>query len=456
MASKSKRARMAPVRNLSKTFLYWAIAVFVVKLIIIFNIQGGNIEISGRPFFLDGIWLGADGENYITGFDALSREGIFSEAGILNYWPAGYPLFILFLSFLGQSWVLTILAVAQSAIFSWATLTFATQVTRTRLRNFSYFVFLLILLNPTLSLSSLTVGYESLAASGFLISLALIIQDLIEKTENKFKWRLITVSAIFGFLTFIQPRLVLSGVLIVFLWLLVRKGFKLILVLLAGSLVITLFFPATLIFRNNQATGINTISNNLGNTMNLGAGDKATGSYNSKDKGVDCNIENRTDNDLVKCVLKWYLKNPSKSLKLFYNKSIYFWSPWFGPEANGTMARNPWLKISPLRNITSTQEGVDLVYGGFGKLLSWIWLLSGIALLLNGFKFLWQQKSLERFIASLAMIAILTNWLISLISIGDHRFRIPIMGMSLFLQAIGIKALFKGKKPLMVEGPALR
>ena len=190
MASKSKRARMAPVRNLSKTFLYWAIAVFVVKLIIIFNIQGGNIEISGRPFFLDAIWLGADGENYITGFDALSREGIFSEASILNYWPAGYPLFILFLSFLGQSWVLTILAVVQSAIFSWATLTFATQVTRTRLRNFSYFVFLLILLNPTLSLSSLTVGYESLAASGFLISLALIIQDLIEKNENKFKWRL--------------------------------------------------------------------------------------------------------------------------------------------------------------------------------------------------------------------------------------------------------------------------
>jgi uncharacterized membrane protein len=120
------------------------------------------------------------------------------------------------------------------------------------------------------------------------------------------------------------------------------------------------------------------------------------------------------------------------------------------------MARNPWLKISPVKNITSTQEGIDLVYGGFGKLVSWIWLLSGIALLLYGFKFLWQQKSLERFIATMVMVVILTNWLISLISIGDHRFRIPIMGMSLFLQAIGIKVLFKGKKPLMVDGPALR
>jgi len=456
VASKSKRERLAPKQNPSKPFLYWAISVFALKLIVLLNIQGGNIEISGRPFLLDSIWLGADGENYITGFDALSREGVFSEAGILNYWPAGYPLFLFFLSIFGKSWIFASLAVVQSAIFSWATFSFAKQLLRTRLKKFTYLVFLLILLNPTLSLSSLAVGYESLAASGFLLSVAIIIQDLIEKNESRFKWRLITVSAIFGFLTFIQPRLVLSGVLVVFIWLIARRGLKLTILLMTVSLATTLFFPATLIYRNNQATGMNTISNNLGNTMNLGAGDKATGGYNSKDKGVDCNVENRTDNDLVKCVLRWYLENPSKSLQLFYNKSIYFWSPWFGPVANGTMARNPWLKISPVKNITSTQEGIDLVYGGFGKLISWIWLLSGIALLLFGFKFLWQQKSLERFIATIVMAVILTNWLISLISIGDHRFRIPIMGMSLFLQAIGLKALFKGKKPLMVDGPALR
>jgi hypothetical protein len=456
VASKSKRERLAPKKNPSKSFLYWAISVFALKLIVLFNIQGGNIEISGRPFPLDSIWLGADGENYITGFDALNREGVFSEVGILNYWPAGYPLFLLFLSTFGKSWVFASLAIVQSVIFSWATYSFAKQLLRTRLKNFSYLIFLLILLNPTLSLSSLAVGYESLAASGFLLSATLIVQDLIEKNESRFKWRLITVSAIFGFLTFIQPRLVLSGVLVVFIWLIARRGLKLTIILMAVSLAITLFFPATLVYRNNQATGVSTVSNNLGNTMNLGAGDKATGGYGSKEAGVECNVDNRTDNDLVKCVLKWYLENPSKSLQLFYNKSIYFWSPWFGPEANGTMARNPWLKINPVKNITSTQEGVDLVYGGFGKLISWVWLLSGIGLLLYGFNFLWQQKSLERFLASMAMTIVLTNWLVSLISIGDHRFRLPIMGMSLFLQAIGLKALFKGKKHLMVDGPALR
>jgi len=96
MASKSKRALTPPIRDQSKTFLYWVAAAFFVKLLIIFNIQGGNIEISGRLFLLDGVWLGADGENYLKGYEAMSREGIFSKEGILNYWPAGYPLVILF------------------------------------------------------------------------------------------------------------------------------------------------------------------------------------------------------------------------------------------------------------------------------------------------------------------------------------------------------------------------
>jgi len=243
-------------------------------------------------------------------------------------------------------------------------------------------------------------------------------------------------------------------------WIVTKKGIKSSSVIIVVSLAITLFFPTTLIFRNNEATGLKAISTNLGNTMNLGAGDKATGSYGSKEKGVECKPTSSnpgvTDSQLAKCVLSWYIQNPIKSIKLFYNKTIYFWSPWFGPLADGTMARNPWLKISPIKNITSTQEGVNLVYGSFGKLISWLWLLSGLALLLYGYLTLWRQNALERFIANLAMIAISTNWLISLISIGDHRFRIPIMGLSLFLQAIGLKTLFRGGKPAMVDGPALR
>jgi hypothetical protein len=270
---------------------------------------------------------------------------------------------------------------------------------------------------------------------------------------------LIISSAIFGLLSFVQPGLLLTGIVINLLWIFVWKGFKAGALMIAMSLAITLFFPATLIYRNNQAIGINSISTNLGVTMNIGAGDNATGGYIKEGFGVECDLSGTSseqDNQRVRCILNWYVSNPIKTVELFYNKSIYFWSPWYGPTANGTMARNPWLTINPLKNIASTQDGFNLVYGGFGKVISWLWLLGGLALLLYGYFTLWRQNSLERFIGNLAMVAITINWLITLFTIGDHRFRIPIMGLSLFLQVIGLKTLLKGGKAPIVDGPSLR
>ena len=459
MASKSKRARMAPRENSHRKFLFWAIAVFFIKLVIIFRIQGMNAGSVGRVYFVDGAWLGADGENYLVGFNALQKDGVFSPESILNYWPAGYPLVILFLSILGKSWVLTTLSITQSAIFSLSAYFFASQISKTRLKKFAFLSLLLIIFNPTLSLSSIAVGYESFTSSGILLVVGLIIKDFIEKDDKKFLKYLIISSIIVGLLSFMQPRLIVTGILLNIFWIITHKGFKASSLAVVITLVVTLFFPATLIYRNNQAIGINSISTNLGVTMNIGAGDKATGGYMKEGFGVDCDLSgnpSQQDNQKARCVLNWYVSNPTKAVELFYNKSIYFWSPWYGPIANGTMARNPWLTINPLKDIATTQDGFNLVYGGYGKVISWLWLLSGFALLLYGYFTLYRQNSLERFIGNLAIVTVTTNWFITLLTIGDHRFRIPIMGMSLFLQAIGVKTLFNGGKAPMVDGPALR
>jgi hypothetical protein len=459
MASKSKRAKIAPKENLQRKFLLWAITVFVIKLAIIFRIQGINAGSGDRVYFVDGAWLGADGENYLMGYNALLKDGVFSPENILNYWPAGYPLVILFLSILGKSWALTTLSIVQSAVFSFAAYFFASQILKTRLKKFAFLGFLLIIFNPTLSLSSIAVGYESFTASGILIVVGLIIKDFIEKDDKKFLKYLIISSIVVGLPSFMQPRLIVTGILLNVFWIITRKGVKASSLAVVITLVVTLLFPATLIYRNNQAIGINSISTNLGVTMNIGAGDNATGGYMKEGYGVECDLSGTSaqqDNQRVRCVLNWYLSNPTKTIELFYNKSIYFWSPWYGPVANGTMARNPWLTINPLKDIATTQDGFNVVYGGYGKVISWLWLLGGLALLLYGYFTLWRQNSLERFIGNLAMVAVTTNWLITLFTIGDHRFRIPIMGMSLFLQAIGLKTLFSGGKAAMVDGPALR
>ena len=221
-----------------------------------------------------------------------------------------------------------------------------------------------------------------------------------------------------------------------------------------------LFFPASLAFRNQEAVGVIAVSTNLGTTMDIGAGNLATGGYDSKEHGVNCNITSsdvaKADSQRVACVLKWYVSNPSSAVKLFYNKSIYFWSPWSGPVLSGTMGLNPWLKINPITSINKTPEGAALIGGMFGKLFAYFWIFSGLGLLLYGFSILWRAKGTERYIGLFAMTIISSSWAITLISIGDHRFRLPVMGMSLFLQAIGLKTLIRGGKPAMVDGPALR
>jgi hypothetical protein len=459
MASKSKRASSLAKENIPRKLLYWSGALFLIKVMIAINISAYTFPVKGESFLLDNIWLGADGENYLTGYVSLLGEGVFSKEGILNYWPAGYPLVIYFLTLFGESWVLTSLSIFQTLVFSFALYFFTSQLTRTRLRKYALFVFFFISLNPTLSLSSIVIGYESLTASGFLLILGLIVKDFVEKNQRRFLLYLIINSSIVGLMSFMQPRLIVAGLILNLLWIITRVGLKSAPILVTISLLITLFFPATLIYRNNEAINVKSISTNLGVTMNIGAGDTATGGYMTEGFGVPCDLSgtpSEQDNQRVRCVLDWYVSNPTKAIELFYNKSIFFWSPWFGPVANGTMARNPWLTISPIKGMTSTQDGINLVYGNFGKMISWLWLIGGLGLMFYGYKILWQQESLERFIANLAMLAISFNWLISLISIGDHRFRIPIMGLSLFLQAVGLRTLFRGGRAAMVDGPALR
>jgi hypothetical protein len=447
MASKSKLFHTAKEKNVEKKLAYWAGGVFLLKLLVISNISGGA-------------WYAADGVNYVKGVEALINEGIFSTEENLTYWPAGYPLLIYFLSFFGLNWVLTTVAITQSALFSFSTFYFVKQILKTRLAKYVYISFVLILFNPTLSLSSLSIGYESIAASGSLLIIGIITSDLCDKKDSKFIYRLILVSAISGFLGFIQPRLLVAGMFILFFWIIYRKFGKLIPIFISLSLIILLFFPATLTFRNQKAVGVTSVSTNLGNTMNIGAGNSATGGYDSKEHGVNCNITSsdvaKADSQRVVCVLKWYVSNPSSAIKLFYNKTIYFWSPWSGPVLSGTMGLNPWLKINPITSINKTPEGAALVGGMFGKVFAYIWIFSGLGLLLYGFSILWRAKGAERFIGLLAMTIISSSWAITLISIGDHRFRLPVMGMSLFLQAIGLKTLLRGGKPAMVDGPALR
>lgn len=449
MAKRAQKRAIVQDQKLKKKLFFVACLVLLVKLVLIFSIKGGG-------------WLGADGENYLTGLNGLLKGGFASKEPLLTFWPAGYPLLLWMLSFISVSKLIYLISLAQSILYFAASAFFVDRIRLTRLSKLAMPVALILGFNPTLSLSSLAVGYESAVASCFLITTALIIRYQQNQTRKNLYQTLVLVGLIQGISAFMQPRGILLGIIIFILWGLFNGGWKNVATIVLIGTVVLMIFPTILVIRNVQANNTATISTNLGSTMNIGAGDKATGGYPSRGQrnfGVPCSPKppatTVSDNRLVGCVLTWYLKHPGKTVVLAVKKSVYFWSPWYGPLANGTMARNPWLKIDPIHNMASTQQGHSLVFGPFGKIVSWIWLLSSLGLLFYGFGWLWRLGGLERQLGILAGAPILLAWLISIGTIGDHRFRLPIMGLSLFLQVCGYFGLkgriFKARKPAALE-----
>jgi hypothetical protein len=227
-----------------------------------------------------------------------------------------------------------------------------------------------------------------------------------------------------------------------------RKIKKIALLFLVITMGVMALAPAFLIARNVNAGNGAVISTNLGVTMRIGAGDSTNGSYDHTGPEVPCEptapATTVSDNQVVKCVISWYASNPTKAAKLFLNKAIYFWSPWSGPMMYGTMARNPWLSIDPVMKIArGSQNGSELVFGTIGKVISWIWEFATVALLFIGFFWLRSWRGIYRHLASLTFFPILASWLVAMGTIGDHRFRLPTMTLSLFLQVIGFYALKK-------------
>ncbi len=398
-----------------------------------FNVQAGG-------------WLGADGENYLTGVDGLLNQGFFSSEVKLTYWPAGYPLLVWPFAATSVTKFVYMLSIVQSLFFAFSTYFLTKSLNKTRLSYLAFTTSLFISFNPTLSLGSLTVAYETPVASCVMMALGIAITALNKDSDTKFGFQQVAfIGFWFGLASFMQPRFILVAAIFILICVLYSAGRKYQIKLVAIGVIALMLLPALLIFRNSEAVGKATISTNLGTTMNLGVGEETLGGYNRIGPGIKCEPsvqgEALTDNQLVACVIKWYATNPIKTVKLAFHKSLYFWSPWSGPVAEGTTARNPWLKVSPVQQMQKTTSAVNLIQGNFGKTISYLWLVGQIALLLFGFLTLYKRGGVGKKVASLAATPVLLAWLITLGTIGDHRFRIPTMGLSLLLQVAGLLAI---------------
>jgi hypothetical protein len=441
MSKKAVSKKQTIGRRQDQKLMAIPLIVLLIKFILLFSIPNHA-------------WIGADGENYIGGLDGLRQDGYFSTNTLLSYWPAGYPLVMYVFGSVSPSNTLVIMAILQSILYAASSIIFVRELTKTHLAKFSFWVAWILAINPTLSLSSMVIGYEIIPASIFLLAIALFMRDFRLKNKSVVSTNSAVAASLMSLSCFVQPRFLLTSAIFFTLWAFMTRTKKVIPLFMGVTILITALLPISLALRNSNANGYNAISTNLGITMNLGAGSGASGKYNPNGKyGVPCSeVEGNAaqkDSHLVGCVIEWYLKNPTEAAPLVIRKAKYFWAPWFGPEVAGSMNRNPWLQNHPFKSLaTNTAEGNNLVYGPVGKLISWTWMVGGLVFIYLGFRRMWKARGLVRNLGLFSIMIVVTNWVISVGTLGDHRQRVPIMTLSLFLQCVGFLSLF-GKKWLI-------
>ena len=433
MSAKTKSAHSVYVNTMKKIKVL-VLLVTLIKVLAIFNIQPVIMGYSG------GAWLGSDGESFIEGYKELRLEGFFSDSKYLTYWAPGYPFFLFLLSFLSSSNLLITTSLIQTLIFSGAIYFLCITLVKMGQLKTSLVFCILALLNPTLTLTSMQLGYENLVASICAIILGLFLLNLNSNSNVIFDKKLLIAVMLMGLGIWLSPRMILAFTVFTLIWIIAKKSKKF---LISGimALIILVGFQGLMLERNHIATGNYSSQTSIGALALMGAGPFATGTYMTESSGLKCDTEQLSEvaanSKKLKCALNWYTNNPLEGSVLLFKKSLYLWSPWFGPLAGGTNARNPYLEFHPIKNLIKSEKQFNFVYGFWGYLVSWIIILGGWLLLILGFIYLWKMGGALKKFSFVALSLIVSNWLAVLVVHGDNRYRIPLMSVSLLLQVFG-------------------
>ena len=140
---------------------------FIFSLVIFFVVIKFVIFVALNDHF----FYGADAEGYINGVQGLIDSGFFSQTEALGYWPAGYPILIWLMPGNTAYFKIACFAILQTLIFAYATFRLGKVLIAKNLNKSAKYLVFLININPTLGISTLVLGYETLAASLLILSL---------------------------------------------------------------------------------------------------------------------------------------------------------------------------------------------------------------------------------------------------------------------------------------------
>jgi 4-amino-4-deoxy-L-arabinose transferase-like glycosyltransferase len=400
---------------------------------------------------------GPDTGSYLAAARGLADRGLLADhVPNLPYWPAGYPAFLAAI-FAAVGEAPRAVAALQVLLLGVATWCLFTLVRRELGGAVAVVAVVLTGISPALLAASNELMYETVLASALVIAFDLVSRA--RRAPGRRGGALAAAGAfVLGLAATMQPK-ALVVVLVLLAWACVgprdalatraRTAWVALAVVLAAAVG-----PLALIARSAAATDHAALSANLGATARIGLNDRASGGYRYdvsvlRGCGLPARLVSRDrvafsdadlfafDRTLTRCSASWAADHPLHALRLAAVKALYFWSPMVGPLPRDREAS--WAQPFDLRRALPPALRHAGAFATANRVLGNLWTLLVVGLVLAGAAVGVRGEHRRATLLLAAPVALFLA--VSMVTIGDARFRLPVTPFYTVLQALAVVAL---------------
>jgi len=365
---------------------------------------------------------GQDAPSYILSAERIMQDGPFAAHTQAPYFPIGYSWFI---AIIWQLFGRTNHSVGlfQTLLVTVALYLFYKLVSQKISKPVATVTLVLLGTNLAISTSSSLLMYESPMMSFLVIGFCFIIKAEQEKDIKKLGFRIIA-ALLFAFAITFQPKVypatLLITVLVVWHERKERSAYKALATTLILWLIISMG-PGIAIYRNVIA------GDGFGYTQNISTNTiRGTDRAHVKLDYSTCASTNSYDTVAKTiCFMKVKISHPIAGIRVTASQAVYFWTPFIG----NLKFMGTWYHSIDFRRLIPNYNWSDdngSWSWQFDRLTGYLWSISLVANILIGLAFLWKRPQ-DRFFVVLLIMPVLMNYLVSLLTYSEARYRIPVM-----------------------------
>ena len=409
-----------------------AYVVLIAKVLLLSWIDGG-------------IWVGGAGIQRFAELAVMDTYGLFAPG--VEMLSSGYASLVHLLGLVLKTDALWPVAVMQSALLSFAVWYFAVSLRHTRIAWATVPLAYLLLLDPPFSMATLALGPDGVVGSLVLLGMGQLVRDLATPRADRRARRMLLGAASFGVAALLAPLLSIGAIIVLYTWAAIRGSREQAISLGSAAAALLLALPLLLLVRNEIASNsaaIPAFSTDPSISVTGGAG-------NAGSDGSRCGIGSlgvtSLHPDTFRCLVGWYREASAETSDRAVPNATAFWAPWIGPMSKSGLDDNPWTAVHPLHRFGDAADPRTLLGSPIASFASWLWLLASMALVVTGAAALRGLNDLERELSTAAIALVGGTWVLATLTDADAGSRMPVLGLTVLLQLIGLRYLATRGRP---------